>query len=658
MKTLFKLLVVQATCLSLFAADALARGFGGGGGRSSGGGRGASASRGSYSRSAPSRSSSSRPVSRPSSANRSSGSYNRSPVTSSRVSRPSTKQATRPSTQPSTRPSTRPSTPTTLPSRPATRPSTKPGNVTYPKADRPMTLPADRPGTGATRPSTLPATRPGAGNRPGISQPIQRPGQNTRPIQRPDFGRPSQRPGDRPGIGDRPGAGGRPGIGDRPGGGDNWWNEGRPNRPGFGDDTIIHIDNNFQNNWNWSTNRNNWGYHPWWNQTGRLPWYGGSWSCGWRAGYIHGYAHGYHDGYYYGGYRPWPGYVVYHDDDDLAEAIGWGLAAWGLGNLIFNSGYQSYSNPYPAQPVATASGPPVTYQQPITIVATETAPKDEAAATAMAEKSTSLIEQSQAAFRDKNYLVALEAATKAVGEAPGDGALHEYRALVLFALGKFSEAAGVLNPILASGPGWDWTTMVRLYDSQTTYTGQLRALEDYVIAKPTAADARFLLGYHYMVCGHLELAAAQFAEAAKLQPADTVSRQLAELAKASTRQAEPAPGGQPAPKQPAQQPPSGAPAPEPVPLEKLAGTWVSDKGDQGTVTLALKDGGKFAWTFTKAGKSNEFGGDYSMNDNGLLVLDAEDSQMVATVELPKDDQMKFVLAGGPPGDPGLQFARK
>ena len=93
-------------------------------------------------------------------------------------------------------------------------------------------------------------------------------------------------------------------------------------------------------------------------------------------------------------------------------------------------------------------------------------------------------------------------------------------------------------------------------------------------------------------------------------------------------------------------------------MEKLAGTWVSDKGDQGTVTLALKDGGKFAWTFTKAGKSNEFGGDYSMNDNGLLVLDAEDSQMVATVELPKDDQMKFVLAGGPPGDPGLQFARK
>jgi hypothetical protein len=47
-----------------------------------------------------------------------------------------------------------------------------------------------------------------------------------------------------------------------------------------------------------------------------------------------------------------------------------------------------------------------------------------------------------------------------------------------------------------------------------------------------------------------------------------------------------------------------------------------------------------------------------MNDNGLLVLAAEDSQMVAQVEMPKDSELKFVLAGGPPGDPGLAFAKK
>lgn len=502
-----------------------------------------------------------------------------------------------------------------------------------------MPLPGNRPGAGAggTRPSTLPST--------GAGRPSQSPGRNTRPVQKPDFGRPSTLPAD------RPGAGNRPGDGNRPGGG-NWWDSGRPNRPGggnnigIGNGNTINIDRNFQNNINWSTNRNNWGSNPWWNRPAQLPWYGGSWNCGWHGGY--------RPPYYGGGYRPWPGYAVVYHDNHLAEAIGWGLVAWGLGNLIFNSGYQSYSNPYPTQPVPTTSGTPVTYDQPITVVAAETAPADDAGATAIAEKSATFIEESQVAFKAKDYLVALDAANKAVAESPGDGALHEYRALVLFALGKFSEAAGVLNPILASGPGWDWTTMVKLYDSQGTYAEQLKKLETYSASKPDAADICFLLGYHYMVCGHIESASAQFARAASLQPADTVSRQLAELTKVSTKKGEPgaSPDGQAAGETPE------TPAPKPVPLEQLTGTWVSDKGAEGKVTLVFKDDGKFSWTFTKADASNEFAGDYSMNDNGLLVLDADQSQMVAAVELPEEEEMKFVLAGGPPGDPGLAFAKK
>jgi hypothetical protein len=161
-----------------------------------------------------------------------------------------------------------------------------------------------------------------------------------------------------------------------------------------------------------------------------------------------------------------------------------------------------------------------------------------------------------------------------------------------------------------------------------------------------------------MVCGHLDLAGAQFEQAAGLQPADTVSRQLADLVKVSTKKGDPNAEPEQQPEQAPPQPPSDTPAPAPVPVEQLAGTWVSDKGDQGTVTLVFKDDGKFSWAFANAGKTREFGGDYSMNDNGLLVLDADDSQMVAVVELPKESEMKFVLAGGPPGDPGLAFAKK
>ena len=95
-----------------------------------------------------------------------------------------------------------------------------------------------------------------------------------------------------------------------------------------------------------------------------------------------------------------------------------------------------------------------------------------------------------------------------------------------------------------------------------------------------------------------------------------------------------------------------------LPLAKLTGTWVADRGAQGSVTLVFKDDGKFIWNFQKDAKSNDFSGNFSMNDNGLLVLDAEGRQMVAAVTLPKESELKFVLAGGPPGDPGLAFVKK
>jgi uncharacterized protein (TIGR02246 family) len=81
--------------------------------------------------------------------------------------------------------------------------------------------------------------------------------------------------------------------------------------------------------------------------------------------------------------------------------------------------------------------------------------------------------------------------------------------------------------------------------------------------------------------------------------------------------------------------PDAPPPPAPVPLEKLTGTWVSDRGPQGTATLALSEGGKFAWTYKKGEKTREFSGSFSINKVGLLALDAEESQMVAAFELPQ-----------------------
>ena len=542
--------------------------------------------------------------------------------------------------------------------------------MTYPKPAKPMPLPGNQPG--ANRPGT--GNRPGAGNRPGTGN---RPGAGNRPGtgNRPGAG---NRPGtgNRPGVGNRPGTGNRPGVGNRPGGirpgavtrpgqntrpiqrpnfnnrpgnnrpggNNNWWSGGRNN---IGNKVNVNINNNFQRNLNWSTNRRNWGYNPWWNRPATRPWYGGSWNCGWNNRWHNHYRPYYPR--YWGGYRPLPGYVVVDNRNDFASAVGWGLAAWGLGKLIFDSGYNSYSNPYPAQPVGG-----VTYSQPITVVASEQQ-GDDAVLEQATESSEGFIAKSQEAFKARNYLEALEQANKAVEAAPGDGALHEYRALVLFALGKFGEAAGVLNPVLASGPGWDWTTMVTLYDSQDTYTDQLRKLEDYAGAKDDDAAAHFLLGYHYMVCGHLEMAATEFTTASKRMPSDGVSRELADLCKASTTSADE--GGEEEGDEGGESGDEDVAPVEPPPLEKLTGTWVADKGKDGTITLALKDDGKFNWDYTKDGKSSDFGGEFSINDNGLLVLDTDETQMVAMVALPEDNEMNFVLAGGPPGDPGLDFKK-
>jgi len=572
--------------------------------------------------------------------------------------KPSTLPGSRPNGKPSTLPGSKPANRPTNPNKPAARPETKPGNVTYPKPNqRPTTLPGKLPGGGNNKPGAGGNNRPGGGNNnPGMggnnrpSKPVVKPGQNTRPPKGPNLDASKNN-----NIGNKVNVGNKQTN-------NNWWNSNKTtnnrvtnNRIHNGNNNIkidnsknVTVNKNFKNSRNWSTNQKNWGYNPWWNRPATRPWYGGSWNCGWNNNYYR--HHNYHHGYYYGGYRV-PGYAYYDDDNDVLQAVGWGLVGWSLGSMIYNSGYKTYSNPYPAPPVQDSKGGQVTYNQPITVVAAEKAPAEQAVVDTITETSENYIVDSQDAFKAKNYLVALDNANKAVAEAPGDGALHEYRSLVLFALGKYSEAAGVLNPVLAGGPGWDWTTMVTLYDSQETYLGQLKGLEAYSAAKPDAADARFLLGYHYMVCGHIEDANAQFAAAARLQPADSVSAQLRDLTAASSN------SGDAEPVEPAESE-ALPPAPEPVPLEKLTGTWVSDKGAEGTVTLAFKDDGKFIWTFAKDGKSNEFGGDFSMNDDGSLVLDAEDAQMVANVELPVDNQMKFVLSGGPPGDPGMAFEKK
>jgi tetratricopeptide (TPR) repeat protein len=403
------------------------------------------------------------------------------------------------------------------------------------------------------------------------------------------------------------------------------------NRGVWGNNNSVNVNNNvnvnrnvnrnfYQNN-NFAYRPNYWGARPWWGAGQCHSWHHGHWGYGWNSAYYR---------------RHW-----YYDDDDFAKGFMWGIGVWTLGNLIYDMGYQTYRNPYPAPPVQNTY---ITYAQPVSVAAAANPPGDEQTVQLAETKSNEALERSRAAFRKGDYTAASKAVDEALAHTPGDVTLHEFRALVFFALGKYSDAAGVLNTVLASGPGWSWDTMVGFYNSSGTYSDQLRELEAYVKGAPDKADARFLLGYHYMVCGHMEKANAEFAKAAELQPADSISRQLRDLTAASI------PDGGESDATPPERP-------EPVPADKLTGTWISDRGEEGKVTFTMTEAGDYTWAFMNAGQTSELKGTYGLNEKGLLVLTSDDTQMVCAVEMKDPGTMQFILIGAPDGDPGLEFVK-
>jgi tetratricopeptide (TPR) repeat protein len=157
------------------------------------------------------------------------------------------------------------------------------------------------------------------------------------------------------------------------------------------------------------------------------------------------------------------------------------------------------------------------------------------------------------AFKAGDYPRAQSLVEKAIEQLPSDATLHEFRALTLFAQGRYQDAAAALYAVLAAGPGWDWDTMSALYPDADLYTRQLRALEDFVRQHPDSGPGHFLLAYHYLVLGERDAAVGQLQEVVRLVPGDTLSAQLLKAltqtngAAPAAPQAAPPSAGQPVP---------------------------------------------------------------------------------------------------------------
>jgi hypothetical protein len=167
------------------------------------------------------------------------------------------------------------------------------------------------------------------------------------------------------------------------------------NRSVWGNNVNVNINNNFRYSNNFSYRPNYWGARPWWGAGHCYGWHHGHWGYGWNSAYYR---------------RHW-----YYADRGFASGFMWGIAVWSLGNLIYDMGYHSYQNPYPAPVVQNTY---ITYTQPVSVAAAANPPGDDKATELAETQSTQALERSRAAFKQGDYAAAAKAVDEAIAHTP------------------------------------------------------------------------------------------------------------------------------------------------------------------------------------------------------------------------------------------------
>jgi tetratricopeptide (TPR) repeat protein len=328
------------------------------------------------------------------------------------------------------------------------------------------------------------------------------------------------------------------------------------------------------------------------------------------------------------------------DNYPVAAAVG--LTWWGVNRLGYGFGYSDYSNPYYAEDMSAVYTEPVITMpaEPVQEVAGAAAP---ALPPGVSADAVAKFDEARAAFMDGKYDEALKLTDAAVAQMPRDAVLHEFRSLVLFALQRYPESAAAIHAVLDVGPGWDWETLSSLYPNIEVYTNQLRALEAARDKNPKAADLCFLLGYHYLSCGHMEPALTMFQWAAKLQPKDTVAASL--VATLTPREAGPSA-------------PTAAEVPKPVPADNIIGTWTASGPGSASYSMNLGKDGTFTWAFNRGARKQQAKGVYTVEGNVLAMEPDSGGVLLAELTAEGQDSLNFKMVGGPKDDAGLAFSRK
>lgn len=355
-----------------------------------------------------------------------------------------------------------------------------------------------------------------------------------------------------------------------------------------------------------------------------------------------------HHGCWHGNYGAWWDHMW----DDHTALMTLGVTRWGVNRVGSWFGYSSYSNPY-YDSGSGGDGGYADYSQPVVMDATQSAavmsydPSAENAAPlppGVSQEAVNQFNEARTAFYNGQYPEALLGIDSALSKMPKDAVMHEFRALCLFALKRYREAAAVMNAVLAVGPGWDWTTLSGLYQSTDTYTAQLRALEKYVGENPKEAHGHFLVAYHYITIGENEPAIRELKKTLELQPKDTVAAEMLRMITPADPAATP-----PAP-------PTTPTAPG-IPADSLVGTWTAPGPKGATFTMTLGKDGAFSWTFAQGAKKQEVKGVWAIDADMLAMEPDGGGTMPLSVKMTGANTLHADIIGAPKGDPGLNFKK-
>lgn len=332
--------------------------------------------------------------------------------------------------------------------------------------------------------------------------------------------------------------------------------------------------------------------------------------------------------------------------DEHPVAAAFGLTWWGANTMSYLFGTSAYSNPYYYE---STSGGGIDYSQPQVQSEEPSTDGSPAEPVDVPEAGLAVFDQARASFLAGDFEAARQQTDEALKLMPHDAVIHEFRALTLFALKRYSESAAVLHSVLAVGPGWDWTTMSQLYSSAEIYTEQLRELEAWVKDHDSLPEGHFVLAYHYLTCGHREQAASELKLVVKALPDDPVSlRMLSQLTDSDPASV--------AGSDSRSDPPSPTTADASIQQESLPGKWTAKSGDS-TYELELADDGRFNWSFASGDGTQTVSGVYAVEGSTLAMEPDGGGVMLANLHL-DGAQLKFQQIGTDSGATPLAFERK